>query len=185
MGSNPIGGAECLSTVGTVRKPAKRPRPPFGRCPNLGDLWVRLPLVPLCDLNEGWCSSRRPVKPLPSNCEAVGERFNSFTTHFPSGPVVYWSGHHPLKVEKGVRLPSGLIPCVVGGGSWPMNSVPTVVNAHCLRFPGVTGVRLALIRPTCPVQYRGLGHCGRAGARPSFISSEAVVRLPGPQIGVR
>jgi hypothetical protein len=36
-----------------------------------------------------------------------------------------------------------------------------------------------------PVRYRGLGHCGRAGARPSFISSEAVVRIPGPQFGVR
>ena len=40
-------------------------------------------------------------------------------------------------------------------------------------FPGVTGVRSALIRPACPVRYRGLGHRGRAGARLSFISSEA------------
>ena len=30
----------------------------------------------------GWCSSRRPVKPLPSSCEAEGGRFNSFTTHW-------------------------------------------------------------------------------------------------------
>jgi hypothetical protein len=66
----------------------------------------------------GWCSSRRPVKPLPSNCVAVGERFNSFTTHFLSGPVVYWPGHHPLKVEKGVRLPSGLIPYEKENGLW-------------------------------------------------------------------
>ena len=28
--------------------------------------------------------------------------------HFLPGPVVYWLGHHPLKVEKGVRLFSGL-----------------------------------------------------------------------------
>ena len=64
--------------------------------------------MPLTQRTDGWCSSRRPVNPLPLNCEAVGERFNSFTTHFPSGPVVYWLGHHPLKVKKGVRLPSGL-----------------------------------------------------------------------------
>ena len=35
------------SRNGTVRKPAKRPRPSFGRRPKFGDLWVRLPLVPV------------------------------------------------------------------------------------------------------------------------------------------
>jgi hypothetical protein len=110
MGSNPIGGAEGRMSdgkpSGTVRKPAKRPSS------NLGDLWVRLPLVPVCDVIDrikGWCSSRRSVKPLPSIGEAVGERFNSFTTQFRDGPVVYWPGRHPLKVEKRVRIPSGLL----------------------------------------------------------------------------
>jgi hypothetical protein len=51
MGSNPIGGAEGEKSDGkprgTVRKPAKRPSS------NLGGLWVRLPLVPVCDvINE-------------------------------------------------------------------------------------------------------------------------------------
>jgi hypothetical protein len=58
-----------------IRKLAKRPSS------NLGDLWVRLPLMPIDDGVEGWCSSRRSVKPLPSICEAVSERFDSFTTH--------------------------------------------------------------------------------------------------------
>jgi hypothetical protein len=108
-------GSDVDRLIGTVRKPAKRPSS------NLGALWVRLPLVPLM---KGWCSSRRPVSPLPSSCEAGGERFDSFTTHCVFGPVVYWLGRHPLKVEKGVRLPSGLLD------------------------PGVAGVRSALIRPT-------------------------------------
>jgi hypothetical protein len=61
---------------GTVRKPAKRPGS------NPGILWVRLPPVLLAARFLGWCSSRRPVKPLPSSCEAEGGRFNSFTTHW-------------------------------------------------------------------------------------------------------
>jgi hypothetical protein len=61
---------------GTVRKPAKRPGS------NPGILWVRLPPVLLAAGFLGWCSSRRPVNPLPSSCEAEGGRFNSFTTHW-------------------------------------------------------------------------------------------------------
>src|ERR1700677_4000540 len=41
VGSNPIGGALEMSKHGTVRKSAKRPSS------NLGDMWVRLPLVSL------------------------------------------------------------------------------------------------------------------------------------------
>ena len=66
---------------------------------------------------RGWCSSRRPVKPLPSSCEAGGERFDSFTTQCRNGPVVYRLGRHPLKVEKGVRIPSGLLLSLVSGGT--------------------------------------------------------------------
>jgi hypothetical protein len=36
---------EVSSSGGTVRKPAERRRPPFGRCPEPRDLWVRLPPV--------------------------------------------------------------------------------------------------------------------------------------------
>jgi hypothetical protein len=71
---------------GTVRKPAKRP----GSNPRI--LWVRLPPVLLAEGSFGWCSSRRPVKPLPSSCEAEGGRFDSFTTHWrfsDEGPFVY------------------------------------------------------------------------------------------------
>ena len=58
---------------GTVRKPAKRPSS------NLGDLWVRLPLVPWLI----WVVFLTAAcKAVAINCEAVGERFNSFTTHF-------------------------------------------------------------------------------------------------------
>ena len=48
----------------------------------------------------------------------------------------------------------------------------------------MAGAPPALIRPAGPARYRGLRfHCGRAGARPSLINSDAVVRLPGPQFG--
>ena len=48
----------------------------------------------------------------------------------------------------------------------------------------MAGVPSALIRPTRPARYRGLGlrDCGWAGARPGFISPASVVRLPGPQL---
>ena len=105
MGSNPIGGADLSGTDGTIRKLAKRPSS------NLGDLWVRLPLVPLGSCMKGWCSSRRPVKPLPTNCEAVGERFDSFTAHFLSGSVVYWQDttrRLPCRLFSAVPHPSSL-----------------------------------------------------------------------------
>jgi hypothetical protein len=143
---------------GTIRKPAKRPSS------NLGELWVRLPLVPsIVSTRPGWCSSRRAVNPLPSIVRRMAEGSTpSSPTNSPTAPWSTGSGRHPLKVEKGVRLPSGL-----------------------LRFDsGVAGAPPALIRPAGPVRYRGLRPCGRAGAQPSFISSEAVVQLPGPQFGM-
>ena len=90
-----------LGTDGTIRKLAKRPSS------DLGDLWVRLPLVPLGSCRKGWCSSRRSVKPLPSNCEAVGERFDSFTTHFLSGSVVYWQDTTLSRWRRGFDSPRG------------------------------------------------------------------------------
>jgi hypothetical protein len=67
----------------------------------------------------GWCPSRRPVKPLPSKSEAEGERFNSFTTHCRLSMKVrssIGSGHQPLKLERRVRFPHGLLDDSPGGG---------------------------------------------------------------------
>ena len=58
----------------------------------------------------GWCSSRRSVKPLPSNCEAVGERFNSFTTHSADGPVVYRFRTPPSHGGEAGSIPAGAVP---------------------------------------------------------------------------
>ena len=99
---------------GTVRKPAKRPGS------NPGILWVRLPPVLLVDGSLGWCSSRRPVKPLPSSGEAEGERFDSFTTHWRLSMKVRSSigtGHQPLKLERRVRFPHGPLDDSPGGGT--------------------------------------------------------------------
>src|SRR3954451_16826981 len=41
---------------GTIRKLAKRPSS------RLGELWVRIPLVPLYSRTEGWCSSRHDTQ---------------------------------------------------------------------------------------------------------------------------
>jgi hypothetical protein len=95
-----------------------------------------------CQSNDsGWCSSRRSVKPLPSNCEAVGERFNSFTTHCKAGSVVYRFRTPPSHGGEAGSIPAGAAP-----------------NERL--FPGATGVRPALIKPACPARYRGLGHAG-------------------------
>jgi hypothetical protein len=70
----------------------------------------------------GWCSSRRPVKPLPSSCEAEGGRFNSFTTHwrFSRFSITVRSsigqGRQPLKLERRVRFPHGPLFDSPGGG---------------------------------------------------------------------
>jgi hypothetical protein len=86
---------------------------------NPGILWVRLPPVLLPDRFLGWCSSRRPVKPLPSSCEAEGGRFNSFTTHWRFLIKVRSSigqGRQPLKLERRVRFPHGPLFDAPGGG---------------------------------------------------------------------
>ncbi len=114
---------------GTVRKLAKRPGS------NPGILWVRLPPVLLAEALLGWCSSRRPVKPLPSNGEAEGQRFDSFATQWQFSMKVRSSigtGHQPLKLGRRVRFPHGPLDDSPGGG---------------------TGRRAGL-RSTCP---RGMG----------------------------
>ena len=115
----------------------------------------------------GWCSSRRPVKPLPSSCEAEGGRFDSFTTHWRFSMEVrasIGSGRQPLKLERRVQLPHG-----------PLNDSPG----------GGTGRRAGL-RRTCP---RGVGvrisprrlnplQAGRCPAGPH--KPEVPGSIPGP-----
>ena len=117
--SSPPRNANTLNSLalkgrdGTVRKPAKRPGS------NPGILWVRLPPVLLEEGSLGWCSSRRPVKPLPSSGEAEGERFDSFATHWQFSMKVRSSigtGHQPLKLGRRVRFPHGPLDDSPGGG---------------------------------------------------------------------
>jgi hypothetical protein len=68
--------------------------------------------------------------------------------------------------------------------AWEFESPSGDCGIEDANFPGEAGARLAFIRPIRPVRYRGLGLCGWAGARPSFIRSEAEVRLPDPQLSV-
>ena len=88
-------------------------------------------------------------------------------------------GHHPLKVEKRVRLPSGLLDATHGRvAEWqtrePQKLVPSAgvgvrVSPRLLvrfgsvrRFdlPGEAGAQRVLIRPARPVRHRGLGLAG-------------------------
>ena len=74
----------------------------------------------------GWCSSRRPVKPLPSSGEAEGERFDSFATHWQFSMKVRSSigtGHQPLKLKRRVRLPHGPL-------HWTTRRVAELVDAR-------------------------------------------------------
>ncbi len=103
--------------------------------------------------------------------------------------MVYRFRTPPSHGGKAGSIPAGAARLRVVGGRPRWFVLPAVLPSLVLlsvcswmsKPPGVAGVRSALIRPAGPVRYRGLGLCGRAGARPSFIRSEAVVRLPGPQ----
>ena len=151
----------------------------------------------LADELLGWCSSRRPVKPLPSSCEAEGGRFDSFTTHWrfsDEGPFVYrqdispssWRGGFDSRTDHWIDSP--------GGGTGD-------ARASDARAPEGVGVRIspsatrhALSQAgRCPAgphkagvpgSIPGPGTRGWAGARPSLINSEAEVRLPDPQLSV-
>ena len=116
---------------GTVRKPAKRPGS------NPGIVWVRLPPVLLAEALLGWCSSQRPVKPLPSKCEAEGERSDSFTTHRSA----------PLMVRSSIGRISA--PQAEEAGSIPARTTRWTTDS-----PGGGTGRRAGLRRTCP---RGVG----------------------------
>ena len=182
-------GALC-GRDGTVRKPAKRPGS------NPGILWVRLPPVLLAVGILGWCSSRRPVKPLPSSCEAEGGRFDSFTTQCRFSMQVrssIGSGHQPLKLKRRVRFPHGPF--------WTTRRGAELVDARASEalapgrgssnLPSATltlsrraGARPGLISSACPARYRGLGLAGGPVLGHVCIPSEAEVRLPDPQLSV-
>jgi hypothetical protein len=132
------------------------------------------PTRAICPL-FGWCSSRRSVKPLPSICEAVGERFDSFITHLAFGPVVYWLRTPPSHGGKAGSIPAG---------------ATLYVFSRLSTFPGAAGVQPALIKPACPARYRGLGHAGGpvlgrvSYARTPRFDSRARNRWHGTRIGI-
>jgi hypothetical protein len=108
VGSNPIGGAGVVQI--SESKEARYANRQSGQAQTLVTCGFDSHSCHRSIADRGWCSSRRAVNPLPSTCEVVGERFDSSTPQcLDHGPVVYRQGHHPLKVEKGVRLPSGLL----------------------------------------------------------------------------
>jgi hypothetical protein len=132
--------------------------------------------VLLADGFLGWCSSRRPVKPLPSSCEAEGGRFDSFTTHWRFSMKVrssIGSGSQPLRLKRRVRFPHGPLDDSPCGGTgrctglrstcpeaWELESSRGDCSILDANLPGVAGARSAFIRPTCPARYRGLGLAG-------------------------
>jgi hypothetical protein len=144
----------------------------------------------------GWCSSRRPVEPLPSRCEAEGERLDSFTTQWRSrrGPFVYRprisapqageAGSIPARITGPIDSPGG----GTGRRAGPRSTCPRGVGVR------ISPRRLGLLqagrcpagphKPGVPGSIPGPGTRGWAGARPSVIRSEAEVRLPDPQLSV-
>jgi hypothetical protein len=118
-------------------------------------MWVRIPPVPLENLESkrnfhasaGHWRAPVAVNHPPSG---FGGSTPSRRTRF-YGPFGYRQGHLVLSQERRVRLPHGLFLSFnfqVGGCS---------VGPH---------------KADIPVRVRDLGLCGRASARPSFISSE-------------
>jgi hypothetical protein len=101
-------------------------------------------------------------------------------------------GHQPLKLTRRVRFPHGPLDDSPGGGTGRRAGL----RRTC---PRGVGVRISPRRlnplqagrcpagphkPGVPGSIPGPGTCGWAGARPSFIRSEAEVRLPDPQLSV-
>ena len=142
VGSNPIEGAIDRWSSGTVRKPAKRPSS------NLGDLWVRLPLVPLVRV----VFLTAVCKAVAFNCEAVGERFNSFTTQcFRVAPSSTGQDTALSRRKSGFDSRRGCCEWRVeipGASRW---------STRDFKPPGAAGAQPALIRPACPDRHRGLG----------------------------
>jgi hypothetical protein len=160
-GSNPLGGASLKSARhGTVRQPAERPSS------KLGDCGFDSHSCHPSSRRVGWalaCPGALQVRLLPGALAWTAEH----------GPVVYWQGHHPLKVEMRVRLPSGLLSCLdrsPGGGM-------ADARASEARAPRGVGVQVSPRRLIST-------HCGWAGARPSLINSERWVRHPDPQLSL-
>ena len=126
---------------------------------------------------------RRKAKGSTPSPPTVGSRRRS---------VRLSEGHQPLKLERRVRFPHGPLDDSPGGGTGrragPRSTCPRGVGVR------VSPRRLITLQAgRCPVGFHeadppgsipGPGTCGWAGARPSFIRSEAEVRLPDPQLSV-
>ena len=161
-GSNPVGDAG----IRTARYANRQ----SGQAQTLVILWVRLPPVLLAAGLLGWCSSRRPVNPLPSSCEAEGEGST------PSPPT---DGSRQARSSIGQDTsPSSWR----GGfdsrtGHWTTRQVVELVDTRpsersCPRGVGVriSPWRLHLLqagrcpagshKADCPARYRGLGLAG-------------------------
>ena len=105
------------------------------------------------------------------------------------------TGHQPLKLKRRVRFPHGpllttrrvaeLVDARASEArapeAWEFESPPGDFGNP---FPRRAGARPGLMRPIAPGSIPGPGTRGWAGARPSFIRSEAEVRLPDPQLSV-
>ena len=148
--------SQAAATTGTLRRQSGSPTLVICGFDSHSCQWVV----------SGWCSSRRSVKPLPSNCEAVGERFNSFTTQSSR-----WPRRLPVQDTALSRRKRGFD---------SRRGYSERISLY-LSFPGAAGVRPGSHKAGSPGSIPGPGTCGRAGARPSFICSDAAVRLPGPQ----
>ena len=184
-GSNPVGGAgsDEERSDGTVRKPAKRPSS------NLGELWVRLPLVPMRS-----DAARRPrVVFLTAVCKTVAIKIvrRSAKGSTPSPPTVLlldsmarWSigqGHQPLTLKRRVRFPHGsLLPRrrevhEIAGWRNGRRAGLRSSSPWAWEFESPLGdwfsgngkisqarqvSRRLFIRPVRPARYRGLGLAG-------------------------
>ena len=87
-------------------------------------------------------------------------------------------------MEKGVRLPSGLLRRQSSRAGHPASCLLLCLLRLLTdeQTPRRGRCPIGSHKADLPGSIPGPGTCGRAGARPSFIRSEAVVRLPGPQL---
>jgi hypothetical protein len=166
VGSSPT--ASAATRPGTQTGKATRPKPggPVGSTPTRATRGGRI----------GWCSSRRPVKPLPSSCEAEGGRFDSFTTHWrfsDHGPFVYRHRTPVPQAGEARSIPARTTPRLAGWRNWqkrgPQKHVPPRRGSSNLppatQLSRRAGARPGLISPACPARYRGLGlRVGRCSA---------------------
>ncbi len=100
------------------------------------------------------------------------------------GPVVYRQGHHPLKVEMRVRLPSGLLHFFDRRVAELGDARASVARARpgrwCSTLPPATALRVG----RCPAESHKLGPLGST-PRPATLVSESPGRQTGKAAGLR